>query len=90
MFRVCRVFSCVRHGSSSAEKWTSVSPCLEVGNALVLSMLIVPMSHRFGTWWRWWRLRRQRRVGRDRAVTQSQLNQAYQVGRCRLTPSNPP
>ena len=27
MFRVCRVFSCVRHGSSRAEKWTSVSPC---------------------------------------------------------------
>ena len=26
---MCRVSSCVRHGSSSAEKWTSVSPCAE-------------------------------------------------------------
>ena len=26
MFRVCRVFVCVRHGSSWAEKGTSVSP----------------------------------------------------------------
>ena len=28
MFRVFRVFSRVRHGSSRAEKWTSISPCL--------------------------------------------------------------
>ena len=25
------VFSCDRHGSSSADKWTSVSPCLAHG-----------------------------------------------------------
>ena len=29
MFRVFRVLSCVRHGLSCAEKWTSVSPWLE-------------------------------------------------------------
>jgi ABC-type transport system involved in Fe-S cluster assembly fused permease/ATPase subunit len=29
LFRVCRVCLCVRHGSSSADKRTSVSPCLE-------------------------------------------------------------
>ena len=27
MLRVCKVFSCVRHGSGSAEKLASVSPC---------------------------------------------------------------
>ena len=33
MFRVCMVFYCVRRGSSSAEKWTSVSPCGVVTDA---------------------------------------------------------
>jgi hypothetical protein len=33
VFRVCRVLSCDRHGSSSAEKWTSVSPWLGVSSA---------------------------------------------------------
>ena len=31
---VCRVSLCVRHGSSSAEKWTSVSPWLADVHAL--------------------------------------------------------
>jgi hypothetical protein len=31
--RVCRVFFCVRHGSSGAEKWTSVSPWSAVATA---------------------------------------------------------
>ena len=34
MFRVLRVVYCVRHGSSCAEKWTSVSPWLEAGEAM--------------------------------------------------------
>ena len=33
MCRVCRVFSCVRHGSSCAEKWTSFSPCRKAAEA---------------------------------------------------------
>ena len=33
---MCRVFSCVRHGSSSAEKWTSVSPWTAANSATAL------------------------------------------------------
>jgi hypothetical protein len=36
---VCRVFSCDRHGSSWAEKWTSVSPWSEDSRALALDLL---------------------------------------------------
>jgi len=42
---VCRVCSCVRHGSSGAEKWTSVSPCLlnhRLGGGLGRSLLHGP------------------------------------------------
>jgi len=39
VLRVCRVFLWVRHGSSRAEKWTSVSPWMEGLAQAILSTL---------------------------------------------------
>ena len=40
MFRVCRVFSCVRHGSRRAEKRTNVSPCLRAAAAAAAAVVV--------------------------------------------------